>query len=91
MIPVALGIHTKALLRVGAIGLGDTQTSYAEGASCCARKLSLIVEVHAATQHEVTFLFEGHGFHHLIDISCLQLLGRRAKAVAAERSYSNNL
>ena len=91
MIPVALGVHTKTLLRVSAIGLRDTQTGDTEGASCGAGELSVIIEVHAATQYEVAFLLEGHGVYHLIDISCLQLLGRGTKAVAAKRSYSNSL
>ena len=89
VIPVALGVHTQSLLGVGAIGLRDAQTGHTIGTTSCSWELSLIVEVHAATQYKMTLLLEGQGIQHLIDSFRPQLLGRRTKAVAAQNSYSH--
>ena len=71
MIPSAGGIHAQALLRVGTIGFGDTQTSHRECTTGCTRKFGLVVKMHAAPQYHVALFFEGHCLYNLINVFSL--------------------
>ena len=90
MIPRTGGIHAQALLRVGTIRFGNPQTVYRERTSCRTGELGIVVEMHAASQHHVALFFQCHGLHHVVNVSCLQLLGRHTKAVAAQGDHSQN-
>ena len=88
MIPCTGSVHAQALLRVGTVGFWYTQTIYRKSTTCRAGELGIVIEMHAASQHHVTLLFERHGFHDVIDIFCLQLLGRHTKAIATRNDHS---
>ncbi len=49
MIPCPLGIHAQTLLRVGTIGLGDTQSLHAERAARRTWELVIVIIVHAGS------------------------------------------
>ena len=75
MVPRPLGIHTQALLGVGAIGLGNAQALHSEGTARRAGELVIVIIVHTSTQHQVALLFQRHRLHHLVDVISGQLLG----------------
>jgi len=90
MIPRTCSIHTQTLLRVSAISLRNTKTINRESTTSCTWELSFVVEVHAASQHHMAFLFESHRLHYLIDVICPKMLGRHAMTAAERHCYSHH-